>query len=286
MKEYNGNGLTIMCCSKCNAKCKHCYISYKGNIDADVLEKMCLDLSKKYKLVINGTEVLLDEGYLKSLSISKQKRVLTNGIIIHNNKELLSKVYDTGSQSIALSYHYGIHDNISSVQYSVIVDDIALIKACGLKVTLMCTINSSNYDKVVAICDNAYRLGANEIRYFNYLNVGNAENLSKENILTDEMLYEFFKGLSEARKKYSIDTLRIKRNGTFGRDTYLNNDKFSCPSGYDEVVIAPNMKVYPCIYMTKEGYEIGEYKDGKVLLYEDASHNKKLCLCKEEFNKR
>ena len=39
--------------------------------------------------------------------------VLTNGIIIHNNKELLSQIYKTDTKSVALSYHYGIHDDIS-----------------------------------------------------------------------------------------------------------------------------------------------------------------------------
>jgi MoaA/NifB/PqqE/SkfB family radical SAM enzyme len=286
MIEYKGKQVTIMCTSTCNCKCKHCYISYKGDIDPEVLYDMCKTLSKKYKLVINGTEVLLNEGYLKSLSISKQKRVLTNGIVIHNNKELLDKVHDTSSGAIALSYHYGIHSDISSVAYQVILDDIKLIKESNLKVALMCTISSSNYDKVVEICDNAYNLGVDEIRFFNYLNIGNALNLSKENILTEKQLYEFFKGLSEARNKYSIDELRIKRNGTFGEDTYIKSDKFSCVSGYDEVVIAPNMKVYPCIYMTADGYEIGEFKDGKVYLYKKPTHNRKLCLCKKEFNGR
>lgn len=113
MIVYKGKRVTIMCCSTCNANCKHCYISYDGDIDPDILEKMCEKLSANYTVILNGTEILLNSDYLKSLKITKQQRVLTNGIIIHNNKELLSQIYKTDTKSVALSYHYGIHDDIS-----------------------------------------------------------------------------------------------------------------------------------------------------------------------------
>ena len=170
--EYEGKRITIMCCSKCNCKCTHCYISYDGDIDPKVLEKMCKTLNEKYTLIINGTEVLLNKNYLKSLNISKQRRVLTNGIVIHNNYELLHEVYETGVDSVALSYHYGIHSDISSVAYQTIVDDIQLIKKAGLNVTLMCTISKGNYDKVLTICEETLKLGVHHIRFFNYLKTG------------------------------------------------------------------------------------------------------------------
>lgn len=37
MKEFSGRNVTIMSCSDCNTRCKHCYVSYKGNIDGVVL---------------------------------------------------------------------------------------------------------------------------------------------------------------------------------------------------------------------------------------------------------
>lgn len=282
--EYNGERITIMCCSKCNCKCAHCYISYDGDIDPDVLEEMCEKLGKKYKLIINGTEVLLNPGYLKSLRISKQNRVLTNGIVIHNNPELLKQVYDTGTKSVALSYHYGIHNNISSVAYQTIVDDIKAIKDAGLDVTLMCTISSGNYNKILEICEEVLKLGVHHIRFFNYLKIGNAINLPDDNVLSQEQLKVFFEQLELARKKYPKDILKIKRNGTFGEDLKCNKNNFECAAGYEEVVIAPNMKVYPCIYMTKEGYEIGEYNNGNILLYNKPTHDRKRCLVREKYN--
>lgn len=47
-KEYSGNRVIIMTCSDCNTRCKHCYISYKGNFDDEKLYQICNDLSKRY----------------------------------------------------------------------------------------------------------------------------------------------------------------------------------------------------------------------------------------------
>lgn len=44
--EYQGSGIIIMSCSKCNMKCKHCYVTYKGNFDPNELIIMCDNLIK------------------------------------------------------------------------------------------------------------------------------------------------------------------------------------------------------------------------------------------------
>lgn len=55
--EFAGKRVKIMSCSDCNANCKHCYVSYKGNIKEKDLFKICRILSKNYQVNINGTEV-------------------------------------------------------------------------------------------------------------------------------------------------------------------------------------------------------------------------------------
>ena len=52
--------------------------------------------------------------------------------------------------------------------------------------------------------------------------------------------------------------------------------KFVYDAYYEEVGIAPNMKVYPCLYMTKEGYEIGELKDVHIYLYQSPTYSRKM----------
>ena len=50
-----------------NTKCKHCYISYKGNFNANELYNICEHLTKKYWVQLNGTEILLHKDYFDSL---------------------------------------------------------------------------------------------------------------------------------------------------------------------------------------------------------------------------
>lgn len=96
MVEFQGKNLIIMCCSSCNVKCKHCYIEYKGNFSYDELKKIVLELNDKYNISLNGSELLLNKEYLKILKIIKQDRVLTNGIVIHNNLPLLTEMKKNG----------------------------------------------------------------------------------------------------------------------------------------------------------------------------------------------
>ena len=50
MKEYTGKTVKIMTCSKCNTKCKHCYINYSGDFDPDELYNIVKNLIiSKYK---------------------------------------------------------------------------------------------------------------------------------------------------------------------------------------------------------------------------------------------
>lgn len=61
----------------------------------------------KYKIIINGTELLLYNDYFKALSLSDQQRILTNGLVIYKDENILKKIKDTGIKNVAISYHFG-----------------------------------------------------------------------------------------------------------------------------------------------------------------------------------
>ena len=86
------------------------------------------------------------------------------------------------------------------------------------------------------------------------------------------------------RKKYDKNILKIKRNGLFGNDPNNMSCNFNCIAGVDEVVITPNGKVYSCIFMTKPGYEIGHYVNGKILLDYQLDNNGDRCIAHDIFN--
>ena len=89
MKEYTGNKIIIMCCSKCNLSCDHCYISYNGNRDANELFELVKKLKEKYEVVLNGAEVLTNLDYLKAYQEIGQKYILSNGLVFYENPNII-----------------------------------------------------------------------------------------------------------------------------------------------------------------------------------------------------
>lgn len=284
MKEFDGEYVTIMSCSDCNTKCKHCYVSYKGNYDGDDLYDMCSKLKDKYQLNINGTEVLLHRDYFKTYNLIDQHRLLSNGIIINEDDSIIDCINNSSIEMVAMSYHFIIHKDISSVSQQMLRDNIKKLQDHGIKVELMCTITKDNYDKILEICEDVVSMGVHKVRFINYLNAGNAVNLDNSNILTDGQKQVFFEQLNQAREKYSKEELLIKRCGSFGYD-YNHRCNFDCPAGINKVVIAPDKNVYPCIYMVKPENRIGVYEDGKVMLDYEVENDGDVCLANDYYNR-
>ena len=268
--EFNGSTVMIMTCSNCNTKCEHCYIGYSGNFNGNELLNLCTALKMKYNIILNGTEILIHPEYFSSLKLLEQPKVLTNGIAIENNPNILDILKDCKVNTILLSYHFGIHDKISKVKEDLLKHTISLIQSKGLKVKLMVTITQENFMFVSKICKNVIQLGVHEIKFTNCLKVGNATNLP-DNFLTQEQINIFLELLSKERMTYPKDILKIERCGTFGKSNYSNN--FRCITGTDIVAITPDLKVYPCNFLARPGFEIGYVsEDNRILISKHPKH--------------
>ncbi len=269
-KEFEGNLVKIMSCSNCNTKCKHCYISYKGSFTPEDLLDVVKNLKKKYKIKINGTEPLLTPAYLESFKEAGEEFILTNGLVFKDNEDYLDNIKAAGLKRICMSYHFELHDIISSVDKEYVKSLYPIIRKHGLDAEVMTTISSINYNKVLEYCDKAYEMGANCIHFTNYMVQGNAKALEKDLTLNDEQLLEFFKQLKLAKEKYKKEELSITRCGTFNTNPLEENGgKFRCLAYNEMVVLTPELKLYPCNFQASPGNEIGFYKDGK--LYVDDS---------------
>ena len=145
-------------------------------------------LNNKYNISLNGSELLLNKEYLKILKMLNQNRVLTNGIIIHNNKTLLTEMKDNGIKWVCMSYHFALHDSISSVNKQIILDNIKKLKQFGFNVEIMTTISSINYKDIETMIKEAILLGVDCIRFTNLFNEGNAVNLDNKLILNDDQI--------------------------------------------------------------------------------------------------
>ena len=51
-----------------------------------------------------------------------------------------------------------------------------------------------------------------------------------------------------------------------------------------ELIKLPDNNVYPCIFLTKPGYEIGKLIDGKIMVEEKYENNHDKCLVSELCN--
>lgn len=285
MVEYNGKKITIMACSKCNINCKHCYISYIGNRTPEELKEIVTKLSEKYKVEINGAEILTDPRYIESYPVARQDFVMTNGLAIYKNPDLLDYLISKGIKQIFMSYHFGIHKDISPVEIEQLEANIKNITDKNLKLKLYVTVTQHNYKMVREIVENAKNYGAMSVRFTNYIKQGNAINLDDDNILKDEQILWFLDEVNQLRKVNDQSMMDIERCGTFGPG---ESSKFSCYAVNDNVVLTPDNKLYPCIFLTKPGYEIG-YFDGEKILIDDFAYGKNDgadCIAKEFCNNK
>ena len=284
MKEYQGKIATIMSCTKCNANCKHCYISYNGNLSADELYDMVNKLKDKYEVFINGSEPLMNKDYLKSYTLSGFSSPITNGLVFYNNYNYIDELKEAGIKKLRISYHFDMHDIISPVPKTFLEELFKEIKKRDMRLTIMCSLSAINYKNIEKYCEKAKQLGADEIKFTNFINQGKAQDMEEELFLKENDYYEFFKLLHQTRDKYDINDLKISRCGSFGEDTY-GKSNFVCDAGVDFIFITPDMKVYPCIFFCKPGNEIGYYEDGKIYISEEFHNDQKKCLERIRYNK-
>ena len=290
MVEYNGKKVIIMCCSSCNLNCEHCYISYEGNRTAEDLLDVVRNLKDKYEIALNGAEVLTNLGYLKAYQELGQKYILSNGLAISRNPKTIDKLLEHGIESVSISYHFGIHDQISLIPSEELEEVFNKIKEKDFNFRLMTTITTQNYHMIEEMCDKAYELGAKGIYFTNFMLQGNALNIEdRDLVLSDEQINSFFKQLMKCREKYKKEELLIERDAGFGRNTLSTHDNFNCPSVCDLVVLTPDNNVYPCIFLAKPGNEIGVYQDRKIYIDEKLlstvqQYNGLTCFAKEICN--
>lgn len=277
-KEFDGNLVKIMSCSNCNTRCKHCYISYKGSFLPNELLDIVRVLKKNYKIKINGTEPLLTPEYLESFSEAGEEIVLTNGLVFKDNYDYLDDIRNAGIKRVCISYHFELHDLISTVDKEYLRNLFPIVRRRGLNLEIMTTISSLNYNKVLEYCEKALKMGANFIHFTNYMVQGNAKNIDDGLVLSDEQRKVFFRQIMEARDRYSKDVLTITRCGTFDKNPFeKDGGKFRCLAYNEMVVLTPELKVYPCNFQASPGNEIGFYKDGKIFVRDDLKFDSKEC---------
>ncbi len=281
MKElvkFKGNRVILMACSKCNVACAHCYIGFKGNREPEQLAELTQSFIESGKHVrIDGAEVLTDLGYLKSYKIAGQDWIMSNGLRIFREPELIDIMKEYGIDTVYMSYHFGIQNELNEITVNMLNEVIKKLREKDMKVVLMTTITNKNVSDISKICDISKELGATGIEFNKLFNQGKAKKLMDLELSNND--YDtFFSQLHTSREKFGISELEIARSGTFGVDTIFKPNNFKCSAGIRKVVITPDNRVYGCTSICKPGYEIGQYIGGQIYIYSDFYNDRSWCL--------
>lgn len=286
MKEYNGRYVTLMLCSECNNDCSHCYISFKGHFNDEQLSHIVPNLMNKYGVLMNGTEPILFDEYFKYFKMAGNDSIMTNGIALIDNIDLMEKLQENGISVIMLSYHYGIQDEISGIKTEQLDKLVKQLTTYGFTVKLMCSLSTENYMYIDECCKKAYELGAKIVRFTNFIDQGCAQDNFQDSVfLNREQINYVLNEIERQRSIYDKDELYIERCGTFGPKQDEPERKFGCLDVNNMAVVTPDRKVYGCIFDTSPGNEIGYLDDDdKIMLYDDAKGNKGYCRILKKYN--
>lgn len=141
---------------------------------------------------INGAELLTDIRYIDTLKELKQVSFISNGLEI-GKPEVLKKLKDANIECVAMSMHYGIHDELSVIPQRTIEENIRILKENNIESKIFVTITKKNYLKIPEICEYVKSLDVHKIWFTNYIKQGSATRLSDNNILDKEAKKQFFK---------------------------------------------------------------------------------------------
>lgn len=255
--------LLIEVTSNCNFKCKHCYNESRkktSHISLNALQKIRDDIkciSGIELIELSGGEFFLHKNWIEILELFKEYtiQVTTNGSLL--SEETLSILRHYGVK-LAISIdglspednylrNPKLYENVHrGIENAIKYYDTSLI-------TLHCTINTRNYNKINDIADYCY---SNNIKLnFGCLcKLGFGKLLDECEIPDSNTIYQSYKNIIEINNKLNIG-ISLPPLGVSSKCTLLGYAKIS-PR------ISVEGDVYPCSSLTDKAFSIGNiYED-------------------------
>lgn len=261
----------LMVNSECNARCKHCYLPYSGSrAPEDTLETVKQLQNNGHDVIIAGSETLLNPDYLKAYQQVGQNYLLTNGILLDQDKSLYGLLKQYEIKKLTFSIHFGIQDELKSVPESLVVKVLKESKARGFQTQVTTTITSANYNNIENMCGKSVEYGVDVIQFDKFVQIGSGSEM-REASLTAEQMKEFFRQIMEMRIKYPKKVLEIKPHGNFGprpgsKGELMAAENNYCPAGHGLAAIDPQNNVYGCPFSMSPESVIGKYENGKIVI--------------------
>lgn len=274
MHEFDGTRVKIMVTSKCTTACKHCCLGFAGTKDIAEVWNIIEQLKDKYEIRLDGSELLLDDEYIRMMKSIGQDNVLTNGrLIVQDPQRYIRLLQENDIGDIYFSYHYGIQEELNDVPLLVVDEAIKIMKNAGFRIALMATVTKKNKHLLEKIVQIAIDYGAFFIQINPIVLQGRARTYMQNDVLDDAERQNLCVELERLKEKYG-DIIEIDPGKAF--EFGLGKD-FYCRAVTKKIWIGIDNKVYPCIYLIEPGMEIGVYRDGKVWVEDNVKWGGRRC---------
>lgn len=224
--------------SKCNFKCRHCYINANKNQDSKELNtnevKNLIDNLSSMNvpvILLSGGEPLMREDIFEVIQYIRGKNIRvslsTNGSLITKEKARKLKDLGIGYVGISLDGTEETNDSFRGVDgaYKSIIRAIENCKEVGQKVGLRFTLSKSNYKEVNNILSLLDKMEIDRICFYHLVPSGRGHNILNEMLSHDEsryvmdILYRYVKK-NVNKKDWNKEILTVA-NFTDGIYTYL-----------------------------------------------------------------
>lgn len=263
-------GLNIT--NKCKFKCLDCFVN-KGSSDMsyDLFTKIFNEFEYiPVEVYLTGGDPFLNEYIFDFIDYLFEKgikvKIHSTGILSDEN---LNKLVDKLHKIEKIQISIDSIQNFNNIRFNNIEEPLfkisEFIKNINDKDKLIVNtvVSKRNYNDIFDIIDY---MNENDVRY---LNMSPIMTENKELLIYDDELLEYYHTIVKYSEKMDIEILSEPYCHPFSikliKDyKFIENDRFYCPAGKTEVEIDFNGNVYPCPFMNKEEYMLGNIYQGSL----------------------
>lgn len=257
--------ISMIITSRCNLKCKHCYVDnklFERQLDDDIIFNRIAAACPE-TLYVSGGEPLLVEDITKYIRFCQEYgvklSVCTNGTIDNNMVTQLMESDIVENIVIGAELPFSVYKLLRGNDYvSVVKDNIRRWVAMSSKIMIDCTLVSQNSALSTQIVEEAWELGVRQVSLKRFRPIGRGKRHKKllevKPLVYFDALLQWAQMAVKLRNKMKLTSEDpiFKVIGAALLDIPMSDfggDLRGCLAGTSWLGIMPNGDVYPCPLM-------------------------------------
>ncbi len=269
MNMYNLKELKIEVTYKCPLACVHCSSEANDTNELNLDKIKCMSIIKEAidlgikELAISGGEPMYWEGLSDVIKYAASNGLVTSIYTSGNHenyKHVISELAMNGLKRAVFSIYSADkieHNRVTrkKTSFDNTINSIVYSKSVGIIPEIHFVALASNYTKLESICKFAHDIGVKRISVLRFVPQGRGVLIQEKDSLSQEQNQELRKLIVELREK-GFDI----RTGSPFNVLYLN-EKPKCLAAQDRLIIAPDLRLYPCDAFKQIRYEEFDVND-------------------------